>query len=422
MTRQPSLQWLVAGLLIFCVLQILVRILGVVPVVVLVVVAGIGAAVAWMAAYDRERLARVYAYPAARPIVDAVCRLTGQPVPTAPAEAGSKARSTIPGLVLQEEEDFARAEGWLKESVLGHDEAIDRLLDVLQTKVVLRARGSEKAMQAPLAVFVLAGPPGIGKRYLATQLGRLVYRDRTVLNVDLAETHQAVGALAELFGCGGMPAGRLVAAVKARPCQTVVFDNSDAAPHEVLDRLSRVLETGQWSPDANSRPVSFRQCVFVLLCTGCPEALLNNLGQRSAADVLADETPLGPSIVSRADEALVLRRPDLVTRAAVVARLLERYCTRHGMELEYVAPEVITELTAGVTDSHGFAFVPARVSKRLREHLARAARAGQTRVEVHADDVSPCPDRHRVVADEGARAETVPASEAAEGPLGDVPG
>ena len=389
MTRHPWIQNLSAVLIIFSALQLVGHYFGWAVLLVVVVLAGMTGAVAWMASHDRARLAKLYTKPGCKPFIDLVCRSIDKQPPVADREAEPE-----PELVLRDAADFTRAEGWLKEVVRGHDAAIKRILDALEKKVVLRMRGGNAGGHAPLGVFVLVGPSGFGKRFLAHQLGRLVYRRRTVLHLDLAEHPDGSPALASLFGCDPMSPGRLVAAVKLDPHQTVVLDNVEAAAPEVLDRLARILALGQRSTDPTAPPVSFRHCVFVLVCSACPSALWQDTGvdpggtvsddPRAIAALLATETPLGPQIIARADEVLVLRPLEMLARAEVVALLMERYCVKNKLALGYVAPEIIAELVASVSDAHGFSYVSTQVGKRLLDPLVSAARAGQSRVEVHA--------------------------------------
>jgi AAA domain (dynein-related subfamily) len=393
MMRHPWIQNLAAVLIIFSALQLIGHFFGWTVLLVVVVLAGLTGAVAWMATHDRARLAKLYTRPGCKPFIDLVCRSIDKQPPVAGRET-----EPDPELLLRDAAAFTHAKRCLTEVVRGHDAAIERILDALQKKVVLRMRGGNAGGHAPLGIFVLAGPSGFGKRHLASQLGRLVYRKETVLHLDLAEHPDGSPALASLFGCDPMSPGRLVAAVKAEPYQTVVLDNVEAAPPEVLDRLAKILARGQWSTQPTSPPVSFRHCVFALVCSACPSSLWQKTGvdqgaagpddPKVIAETLAAETPLGPQIISRADQVLVLSPLELLARAEVVALLMKKHCATNKLALGDVAPEAIVELVAGVSDAHGFTYTPTQVGKRLLDPLVRAARAGHSRVDVPPLDSS----------------------------------
>jgi hypothetical protein len=132
----------------------------------------------------------------------------------------------------------------------------------------------------------------------------------------------------------------------------------------------------------------------MLICSACPSSLWQKPGadqgaaesdvSRAIAEQVATATPLGPQIIARADDVLVLRALGVLARAEVVALLMEQHCVKNKQTLGRVPPEIIAELVAGVSDSHGFSYLPTQVGRRLLDPLVRAARTGQSRVDLDA--------------------------------------
>lgn len=379
MSRSPLLQWLMTGLLAWALLQVALRHLGWAAVLTMTAVAAAAAAVAWLAVYDRPRLAWVSARPGCRPVVDFLCRsLQVQPA-TAPAADSEGEPAPDPELMLAEPADFDRAAEALKSVVRGHDAAIDALVAALRQKVLVRTRSRSDAAAGPLAAFVLAGPEGIGKRQLAGRIGQLIYKRRSVAYFDLSEHRDEAAAVADLFGSDGS-VGRLTSAVRREPRHTLVLDRLDVAPAAVLDRLAKLLAHGRWQPAGAGSAVDFRHCVFHLLVRCEPIPPTQDL--RAA---VAEETPLGPALAIRADEVVAMGRLDRRQKADVLALLMERHCRRHGVALGRIAPSVLAEEVAAISDAHGFSLAPDRITRRLLGPLARAAQTGAPQIDVEAD-------------------------------------
>jgi len=121
----------------------------------------------------------------------------------------------------------------LKAKVIGQDEVID------QIAAQLRRRIAAKRMDRPLAVFCLAGPPGVGKTHLAKVLAATLYADKNHLHFfDMSQAATPMGANA-LFGSpkgyiGSTSYGALTAALRDVPNAVVLLDEFEKAIYASL--------------------------------------------------------------------------------------------------------------------------------------------------------------------------------------------
>ena len=100
-----------------------------------------------------------------------------------------------------------------KQVVRGHDAVFDLMLNRLCETVMLRKRRKDVVGGLPpLASFLLVGKDGIGKRYLARVLAKLLYRSAavTVFECDKLSSD----AVSQVLGAKGSP-GKLADSVPA---------------------------------------------------------------------------------------------------------------------------------------------------------------------------------------------------------------
>ncbi|WP_339435110.1 AAA family ATPase [Pseudomonas orientalis] len=181
---------------------------------------------------------------------------------------------------------FAEA---LRARVLGQEHAVQALDRALRAV----AAGIDK-VDAPVGVFLLVGPSGVGKTETALALADLLYGgEQFVTTINMSE-YQEKHALSRLIGAppgyvGYGEGGVLTEAVRQRPYSVVLLDEVEKADPQVLNLFYQVFDKGR-ANDGEGREIDFRNTVLLMtsnLASDCINALCAD-GQRPDPQVLQD--------------------------------------------------------------------------------------------------------------------------------------
>lgn len=171
----------------------------------------------------------------------------------------------IPLAKMLEEErvKLEKMEEELKGRVIGQDEAIKRVADVIR-----RSRAGISDPNKPIGSFIFLGPTGVGKTELTKAIGQFMFNDeKAVIRVDMSE-YMERHSISKLVGSppgyvGYDEAGQLTEAVRHRPYAVVLFDEIEKAHPEVFNMLLQVLDEGRLT-DGKGRVVNFKNTIIIL--------------------------------------------------------------------------------------------------------------------------------------------------------------
>jgi hypothetical protein len=339
---------------------------------------GLFAATIWILEHERRLAADLYrTNPVARPIIDLVCKATQRQVPLggdegpSPAEEGKgKSAEEQTRLLLETDEDFNDAAEQLKSAVRGHDVVVDAVVDHIRRNARMRARSDPHAAQAPLGMFLFIGSPGLGKRYLAEQLGWLLYKGGPMLVQDVAEE--------------GASIRRVIEAVKAKPYHTIILENIDAATPQYLERLQAIAAGNALRDPTSGSVVSFRNCFFFLIAhkPGQPIADVKQTGYTVTTQVIAETVGLPVGLVNQINDYLPFLLPSPIEQAEVVHLLMAQECEKYNLRLGQVDPEIFAREVRAIGAAGGFAVAPGRIAKRLQQSIHEAIAREEETVDV----------------------------------------
>jgi type VI secretion system protein VasG len=133
----------------------------------------------------------------------------------------------------------------------------------------LRAARSElKPKNAPLGVFLLVGPSGVGKTETAIGLAELLFGgERFMVTINMSE-FQERHTVSRLLGSppgyvGYGEGGILTEAVRHRPYSVVLLDEVEKADREVLNIFYQVFDKGMLA-DGEGRIIDFKNTVIIM--------------------------------------------------------------------------------------------------------------------------------------------------------------
>ncbi len=166
-------------------------------------------------------------------------------------------------MLEEEREKLEKMELELKKRVIGQDEAIKRVADVIR-----RSRAGISDPNRPIGSFIFLGPTGVGKTELTKALGQFMFNDdRAIIRVDMSE-YMERHSISKLIGSppgyvGYDEAGQLTEMVRHRPYAVVLFDEVEKAHPEVFNMLLQVIDEGRLT-DGKGRIVNFKNTIIIL--------------------------------------------------------------------------------------------------------------------------------------------------------------
>ncbi|WP_322009539.1 type VI secretion system ATPase TssH [Paraburkholderia sp. J12] len=331
-------------------------------------------------AKTREALAQaqgktplIFADVDAQAIARVVAEWTGVPV-------GNLLEDELHGLLTLETQ--------LAKRVVAQDEALAALAQSLRT-----AKAGLKNEHAPLGVFLLAGPSGVGKTETALALADLLFGGEAALTTINMSEYQEAHTVSQLKGSppgyvGYGRGGILTEAVRQRPYSVILLDEIEKAHRDVLDIFYQVFDRGTMR-DGEGREIDFSNCVILMT---------SNLGSAQIDEATTDHPAIAqsalleaihPQLVAHFQPALLARFQTLVYRpldaaalASIVrlkiAKVAERLKRQHEVELTCDETLIDTIAELCLARESGARNVDAFLNQRIlptvsRELLARMA-------------------------------------------------
>lgn len=146
--------------------------------------------------------------------------------------------------------------------VYGQDHAIHAFVEGLFNAEIVAAADVKR--RAPRAVFVFAGPPGVGKTFLA-ELGAS-HLDRPIKRFDMSaysghQQNEAMVGMARSFH--GAHPGTLTEFVEKNPNAVLLFDEIEKAHVNTIHLFLQILDAGTLEDKFHERNVNFRDTTII---------------------------------------------------------------------------------------------------------------------------------------------------------------
>ena len=181
-------------------------------------------------------------------IAEVVSMMTGIPVQRVGESENERLRNLGPAL---------------KESVIGQDAAVDKLVHAIQ-----RSRVGLKDPNKPIGTFMFLGPTGVGKTYLTKRLAvELFGSEDALIRVDMSE-YMEKHTVSRMVGAppgyvGYEEGGQLTDRVRRKPYSIILLDEIEKAHHDIFNVLLQVMDEGRLT-DGSGTTVDFRNTVIIM--------------------------------------------------------------------------------------------------------------------------------------------------------------
>jgi type VI secretion system protein VasG len=285
----------------------------------------------------------------------------------------------------------------LRTRIRGQEQAVH----ALDRSMRATAAGLNKP-DAPVGVFLLVGPSGVGKTETALALADLLYGgDRFITTINMSEFQEKhtvsrlIGAPPGYVGYG--EGGMLTEAVRQKPYSVVLLDEVEKADPDVLNLFYQIFDKGV-ANDGEGREIDFRN-TLILMTSNLGSDRISELcenGARPSAEVL--EETIRPVLSKHFKPALLARMrvvPYYPVGGPVLRELIEIKLGRLGerlnrRQLDFTySQDLVDHLAERCTQSDSGArlidhLLDLHVLPLVADRLLDAMAAGESLKRVHA--------------------------------------
>jgi ATP-dependent Clp protease ATP-binding subunit ClpB len=166
-------------------------------------------------------------------------------------------------LVESERDKLVRMEEFLRDRVVGQDEALRLVSDAVR-----RSRAGLGDPTKPIGSFLFLGPTGVGKTETCKALAEFLFdTEDALVRIDMSE-YMEKHAVSRMIGAppgyvGYEEGGALTEAVRRRPYAVILLDEIEKAHPDVFNVLLQLLDDGRLT-DGQGRTVDFKNTIVVM--------------------------------------------------------------------------------------------------------------------------------------------------------------
>ncbi|WP_244168433.1 type VI secretion system ATPase TssH [Gilliamella mensalis] len=212
----------------------------------------------------------------------------------------------LESLLKDEQSHLLALEDDLHQRVVGQDNALFEI-----AKRIRAAKTGLTSEDAPMGVFLLVGPSGVGKTETALALADTLFGgEQSLITINMSE-YQEAHTVSQLKGSppgyvGYGQGGILTEAVRKRPYSVVLLDEVEKAHRDVLNLFYQVFDRG-FMRDGEGREIDFRNTLILMTSNLGSDELMALFDEMPNADIATQHELLRPIIREHFQPALLAR-------------------------------------------------------------------------------------------------------------------
>ncbi len=255
-------------------------------------------------------------------------------------------------MLTSEQEKYLNIQEYLRQSVVGQDDALDAL-----SRAIKRNKAGLSSLSRPIGSFLFLGPTGVGKTQSAKALAKFLFDDeRALVRFDMSE-YMEKHSVSRLLGAppgyvGYDEGGQLSEAVRRKPYSVLLFDEIEKAHADVFNILLGILDDGR-ATDNKGVTVDFKNTIIILTSNIASSIIseLSGQNQKNEREIAVKaelKNYFKPEFINRLDDIIIfnpLGQTQLCNIVDIMFKDLQAVLNNRGIKanLDESAKELIAK-------------------------------------------------------------------------------
>jgi len=194
---------------------------------------------------------------------------------------------------IKENDSIASLDSKIKDQVYGQNDAVDTLVDA-----IMLSKSGIREPDKPIGSYLLTGPTGVGKTYVAKQLA--IALGTKLVRFDMSE-YQEKHTASKLIGAppgyvghgeGEAGSGQLISQVENNPNCVLLLDEIEKAAQEVTQVLLQIMDDGRLT-SSTGKTIDFSNVILLMTSNlGAIESEKRNIGFADHVKVGEDDAAI----------------------------------------------------------------------------------------------------------------------------------